>query len=99
MTSAPQSARIAPAAGTNVNWATSRTRTPCITLVSWEVNSAPYRMADSFLDSLPSASLRSGAGVVRGDAPQLTRRFEHRLCAGKERRTVELATHAAVVGP
>src|SRR5690348_287234 len=32
MTSAPQSARIAPAAGTNVNCATSRTRTPCITL-------------------------------------------------------------------
>ena len=39
MTSAPQSARIAPAAGTNVNWATSRTRTPCITLV----NTTPYR--------------------------------------------------------
>ena len=30
ITSAPQSARIAPAAGTNVNWATSSTRTPCI---------------------------------------------------------------------
>src|ERR1700733_9393806 len=34
MTSAPQSARIAPAAGTKVNWATSRTRTPAITLIT-----------------------------------------------------------------
>ena len=33
MTSAPQSARIAPAAGTKVNCATSRTRTPSITLI------------------------------------------------------------------
>src|SRR5262245_6611294 len=32
MTSAPQSARIAPAAGTNVNCASSRTRKPSITL-------------------------------------------------------------------
>src|SRR3984893_13638809 len=32
ITSAPQSARMAPAAGTNVNWATSRTRKPSITL-------------------------------------------------------------------
>ena len=32
MTSAPQSARMAPAAGTKVNCATSRTRTPSITL-------------------------------------------------------------------
>src|SRR3974390_113288 len=31
-TSAPQSARIAPAAGTNVNCASSRTRKPSITL-------------------------------------------------------------------
>src|SRR5580698_1057736 len=31
-TSAPQSARMAPAAGTNVNCATSRTRKPAITL-------------------------------------------------------------------
>src|SRR4029079_9844735 len=34
MTSAPQSARIAPAAGTKVDWATSRTRTPSITLIT-----------------------------------------------------------------
>src|SRR6478735_4545769 len=33
MTSAPQSARMAPAAGTKVNCATSRTRTPSITLI------------------------------------------------------------------
>src|SRR5260221_2371530 len=49
MTSAPQSARIPPAAGTNVNCATSSTRTPAMTLLMY----APDPGAESPLLPMP----------------------------------------------
>ena len=55
MTSAPQSARIAPAAGTNVNCATSRTRTPSITLVTSQPLTVTASVCGSYLKRTGSA--------------------------------------------
>src|SRR5947209_4698258 len=74
ITSAPQSARIAPAAGTNTNCATSRTRTPFMTLVTGSRSAAGAGSGDRalglvLLDPVPlDAELHQHQlGVLGGD--------------------------------
>src|SRR5579875_1598443 len=83
ITSAPQSARTAPAAGTNVNWATSRMRTPCIgcsiscpfVAVLWLRTPQQQRAAGR---AAPCRHHR-GAGACYLAACRLAAQLQHRL--------------------
>ena len=76
MTSAPHSARTAPAAGTNVYWATSTTRTPCI---GWEaIRSSSPSVLGVVLATLRRRPSRSRAWPRNGPATPLGTRCRSR---------------------
>src|SRR5688572_8207737 len=98
ITSAPQSVSTAPAAGTNVNWATSSIRTPFMT---WVIVRSPSRRveADGFLvGELVQALLAVLTAIARALDPAEGRVGLHRPRPAVERDAARAQAQRHLVG-